>query len=99
WIFTRTFRNASPTRVARDVQHRRKRPTHASVVGFLRSYGSRTFRQSRIPTTCFSKRNGEDRAIAVDHVEAKQNRNLQTRLVHRNALHLIRALRAANVES
>jgi hypothetical protein len=97
-IFTCAFTDSSPTRIARDIDHRRKRPTQSDVVRFLRRNGSRAFGQRRIETARFTEWNREDRAITVNHVEAKQNGNLQTRLIHRHSLHLVRALGATNVE-
>src|SRR5689334_2293817 len=97
-IFARAFTDASPTRIACDVDHRREGPTQSHVVRFLCGNRGGAFRECRIPTARLSERNRKDRAITVNHVEAEQHRNLQSRLVHRHTLHLVRTLRAANAE-
>ena len=56
------------------------------------------FRDRRIPTAGFGERNGQDRSIAMNHVEPEQQRNFQPRLFHGNALQFVRLLRAAHVE-
>src|SRR5262249_214402 len=73
-------------------------PSQSDIVGFLCGNRSGAFRKCRIPTTRLPERNRKDRAIAVNHVEAEQHWNLQSRLVHRHALHLVRTLRAASAK-
>ena len=97
-ILSRAFGNATPARIAGDIDHGRKRPTESRRIGFLRRDASRTLRQRGIPTTGFRQRNRKDGAIAVNNIEAKQIRNLQPGFFDGHALQLVRALRAAHVE-
>src|SRR6185369_16584561 len=97
-ILTRAFSDAAPTRIARDVDHRREGPTQADVICFLCGDRARAFGERRIPTARLSEWNREDRAITVNHIETKQHRYLQARLIQRNTLQLIRALRATNAQ-
>src|SRR6185369_9118347 len=97
-IFTRAFSDAAPTRIARDVDHRCKGPTQADVISFLCSNRSRTFGECRIPTARLREWNRKDRAITVNYIEAKQDRYLQSRFIDGDALELVCALRATNVE-
>src|ERR1051326_1905049 len=97
-IFTGAFADASPTRIASDIKHRRKRPAYAVIICLLRGHGSRSLSHHRIPTTRFAERDRKDRAVTVNGVEPKQQRNLQARLVYCNALTLVCSLYAANVQ-
>ena len=52
----------------------------------------------RVPATGLAQRRREDRPIAVDHVEAEQDRDLRRRLLDRDALDFVRVLCAAHLQ-
>jgi len=97
-ILTRAFGDPAPARIARDVYHRRVRPVDAKRRGLLSRRTRRRLGGVGIERPRFRERNREDGAIAVDHVEAEQQRDLETRLRHGDALHGRRVLGAHDVE-
>src|SRR5688500_6981520 len=88
-ILSRAFGDSSPTRIAHDVDHRREGPTQTGRVRFFRRDAAGTLGQRRIPGSSLSEWYRKDRAVSVNRVEPKQQRDLQTRLFHRDALKLI----------
>ena len=58
----------------------------------------RCFSGLGVERACFREWDREDRAIPVNHVEAKQQRDLEPRLGHRDPLHRRRVLGAHDVE-
>ena len=86
WILTRTLGDATPARVARDVNHRRVGPVDPERRGFLSRRARGRFRGIGIERARFAERDREDRAIAMDHIEAKEQRDFEPRLGHHDAL-------------
>src|SRR5262245_56751988 len=97
-IFTRAFSDSSPTRIARYIHHWSKRPSQSSCVRLSCCNTTRPLCQRWIPARCFAERNGKDSAVAMNGVEPKQQRNLQSRLFHGNALKFICAFCTAHIE-
>lgn len=81
-----TFGHAAPAGVARHIDHRREGPVHARQPRLTRRDAARLPDQRLVPRAGLPQRNGEDRAIAVDHVEAAQDRNPEPRLLDGLAL-------------
>src|ERR1041385_9497898 len=66
-IFTSAFADASPTRIASDIKHRRKRPAYAVIICLLRGHGSRSLSHHRIPTTRFAERDRKSTRLNSSH--------------------------------
>ena len=67
--------DAAPARVARDVDHRREGPVDADRPGLPGGDGLPALDDVRVPRRRHRDRHREDRAQAVDHVEAEQRRD------------------------
>src|SRR5687767_100276 len=96
-IFPRTFCDPTPTRVARNIDHRCKRPMNAGGPCFRRGDARRLSYGRRIPACRFARRYGKDCAVPVNYVEAKNHRYLETRLLDSDTLEVVRVLNAAYV--
>ena len=97
-VFARAFGDAPPARVAGDVHHRRVGPVDSRGRRFGARGPGRRLRYVGVERTRFGEGNREDRPEAVDHVEPEQERDLEPRLGHRDALHRRRVLGADDVE-
>ena len=97
-ILARALDNAAPARVARHVEHRRKGEGDAvlgrflggGARGFLPKIGSKEAR--------FGQRNRKNRAMAVDDVEAQQERDAEAGFFDRKALDGMRLVGAPVIE-
>src|SRR5258705_884464 len=78
-VFTGAFNNASPARVARNIDHRRKRPVDADGARFAGSNTLRALHHFRIPRSSHSNWHREDRVKTVNDVEAEDKRNFKAR--------------------
>ncbi len=97
-IFARAFHRSAPARIARDVEHRCER--HREAVGrrLAGGFACRALPDLRIERRSFGKRHRKDRAVAVDHVEADQERNAKPRFLDGDALHVVNGPRTDEVE-
>ncbi len=87
-----------PARVAGNVHHRRKGPAHPGGRCLRRRDPRGTLHRGGVPATRLAQRDREDRAIAVDHVEAEQDRDLRGRLLDGDALYGVYVAGAAHVQ-
>ncbi len=86
WIFSRRLDDAPPARIARDVKHRRKCHRDAGGAGLVSRHSRGALPQIRIERRRLSKRHRKDRPVAVQDVEAEDQRNAQPRFFERDAL-------------
>ena len=96
-IFARAFGNPAPARVARHIQHRGEGEGQAIGGGFRGGGARRSLPQVRIEGRRLGQRDGEDGAVAVDHVEGEQQRHAEPRFLDRDPLHLARLLGAPQI--
>ena len=98
WVFARAFDCSAPARVAGDVEHRRK--GHREAVGrhLARGLARRALPGLAVERRGLCERHGEHGAVAVDHVEADQERNAEPRLLDGDSLHVVNWARADEVE-
>ena len=85
-ILAGPLRDPSPARIAGDVDHGGKSPLEPGGRGLRRRDPRGALDGRRVPATCFTQRNWEDRAVTMDHVEAEDQGDLQPRLLDRHAL-------------
>src|SRR5258705_646257 len=78
-VFAGAFNNASPTRVARNIDHRRKRPVNADGARFAGSNALRPLHHFRIPRSSHANWHREDRVKTVNDVKAEDKRNFMAR--------------------
>jgi hypothetical protein len=71
-VFARAFDNTPPARIAGNVEHRGEGPVEAGSAGFSGRHGLRLLRHGRIPGRGHRQWHGEDGAVAVDHIQRKQ---------------------------
>ena len=95
-ILAERLPDAPPARVARQAQHRRKRPVQAVGGDLARRHASHLLHQRGIPRAGDGQLRREDRgalveAVAVDRIDAEEHRDAQPR-AHRLALHLARVV-------
>ena len=57
-----------------------------------------TLHRGRVPAARLAQRDREDRAVAVDHIEAEQDRDLRGGLLDGEPLHLVRVPGAAHIQ-
>src|SRR5882762_9965407 len=88
-IFARPFHNATPAWVASNVQHRSKRPTDAHRARLFRRNALRRGYRRGIPGSGHGNRHRKDSAKAVDHVVAKDQRDMHTSFVDRKMLEAV----------
>src|SRR4051812_28769853 len=98
-VFARALCDASPTRVARNVDHRRESPMHSGRARFGRGDVGRALGGRGVEARGFAEWDGKDSPVAVNHVEAEDERNLQTRPLDRGALKVVRFFCPANPKS
>jgi len=97
-ILAEALHDAPPARLARHVQHGRKRPMHAGSGRLCRAHPRGAARHRRVPAARHRQRHREDRAEAVHHVVGKQQRNAETRLLDGHALQAAGFFRAVDVQ-
>ena len=85
-VFARALCDAPPARVARDVNHRGESPVDASRARLCRGDMGRALGGRGVEARGLAQGDWEDRSIAVNNVEAEDERNLQTRPLDRRAL-------------
>ena len=90
--------HASPARVARDVEHGREGPVQARGPGFARGHRLRLLVARGVPRRGHGQGHREDRAVAVDHVEGEEHRDLEPRLLDRDLLERVELLRVVEPE-
>ena len=98
WIFAGALDHASPAGVAGDVHHRREGPVDADSRCFIGGSGLNLAIQVKIPGCGLRDRHRKDGAEAVDHVEADEQRNVQSRLVDGYVLHAVDLMRVGEEE-
>src|SRR5580700_6321890 len=79
-VFTRALGAASPSSIARDIDHGGINPVNAGGAGFHGGQARDIGDERRIPAGCSGKRDGKDGAEAVDDVGAEKQRNMQARV-------------------
>src|SRR6267142_5505205 len=97
-VFARPFHNAPPARVASNVQHRRKCPTDADRACLFRRDTLCGGYRRGIPGSGHGNRHRKDSAKAVDHVEAKDERDMHTSLIDRKVLEAVDFSRVGDEE-
>src|SRR5256885_7070880 len=76
-IFARPFDYSAPTRIASNIEHGRKSPMHSGRSCFRRRDAGGPFGHGWIPTAGFAQWNWKNRPIAVNHIKAEYQGNLQ----------------------
>ena len=84
-VLASAFHHPAPARIAGDVDHRRECPVDAAGGSFGGGNSRRTLDRFEVKAGGFGQRNREGGLVAMDHVLAEQQRDLQARL-HRNLL-------------
>ena len=79
-------------------EHGRERPVNPDGPRLGGSHGLRALDERRIPRGGHADRHREDRPETVHHVEAEEQRNLESRFVHGHVLQAIRLLRIGDEE-
>src|SRR5438034_5178748 len=98
WIFACAFRDTPPTRVARNVYHRRKRPADSGGRRFLRRNARRLLDKLRLPSGGKTKGYRERGAKTVNDVESKNQRYVQARILNRDVLQRVGFARPRHIE-
>ena len=88
-VLAGTLKNASPARVARNIDHGCEGPLDALRAGLAGSHRLSLFSGCGIPACGQRKGHGVHRAEAVNDVKAKEERNVQAAPLDRNMLKLI----------
>ena len=97
-VLARTLDDASPARVARDVEHRRKSHGDPILCRLLGRDARRLLPEVRGEQAGFRQRNRENRVVAVDDVEAHEQRDAKAGFLHREALDGAGFVRAPEIE-
>jgi hypothetical protein len=97
-VFARALDDPAPAGVAGDVDHRREGPVEACRARLSRGDARGALRVRRVPRGGHRQRNREDRAVAVDHVHAEQQRNAEPAFLDRDALQLAQRPGPGDVE-
>ena len=92
-VLSRPFGDASPTCIARDVEHGRKGHGDAVSGGFRRGLAGRLFPQNRIERGSLGQWDGENRPVSVQNVESEEQRNAEPRFFDGDALNAVCSLR------
>ena len=98
WIFARALRYTTPTRVCRNVAHRRECPMVTDCSGLLSCDACILLNCRNIPRTRHTQVLGECDAATVDDVVTEDKRNTQTALVYGNLLHLQQLLACSTAQ-
>src|ERR1700679_962088 len=80
WILSGTFHDATPPSVTRNVDHRRKSPINPSSACILCRQMLCLLLDRWIPRRCHRQRYWKDGSISMNHVKAKDDWNMETRL-------------------
>jgi len=86
WIFARAFHHAAPANVAGNIDHGGESPFDSGSTGFPGCYALRLLDQLRIEATGAGNGNREDSPVAVNDIEAEDERNFEARLLYGNLL-------------
>ena len=89
-VLARSFRDASPARVARHIDHGRKIPADPVRSGFLRRHMGGLFKKPVIERSCFRNCDREYAAEAVNYIKAYDQRDPEPRLLYSNFLQFVR---------
>ena len=98
-IFAKTFRGASPARIAGDIDHRCPGHIQAVVGGFIRRDASDGFHRVEVKRGRQPKANREDGTLAVQHVIGKKERDFQAAQFHHLILHFTDVLTGNGVKN
>ena len=88
-VFAETLRDPPPTRVTRNVDHRRECPIHTSFAGFCARIVRAGFHQVGVPAGSLRQWNREDSLEPMDHVTTDQQWDPVFAFFERDALQLI----------
>ena len=97
-ILARPLHDPPPAGIAGDVDHGGEGPLQSGGGGLGRGDPRRSLDGRRVPATGLPQGDREDRAVAVDHVEAEEQRDLQPRLLDGQPLGVVDVSRPADVE-
>ena len=97
-IFSRTFDDSPPTRIARNIQHGRKGHRQTVSGGFLGGLARGERPGFRIEQRCFAQRHRKQDAMSMHDVEADEQWDSEARLLHRQTLHLAHMRRPDQIE-
>ena len=89
WVLAGSFLNSTPTCIASNVHHRRERPPDPCSPSLIRRECLRLFLDRGIPRRSHPERYWEEGAIAMDHVQPKEQRDVQATLLDGEMLHPI----------
>ncbi len=92
-VFAGALDDAAPAGITGDVEHRAEGPVQACGTRFPGCHGLRPFGNRRIPRGGHGQRHGEDRAVAVDHVQGEEQRDLRRALFDGDLLERVELLR------
>ena len=89
-VFAWALRSAAPAGIARHVEHRRE--SHRQTFGraFARGLARRALPEGFVEDARLRERDRKERAMAVDDVQADQQRNAKPRILDGQSLHLVR---------
>ena len=88
-VFAKTFRDASPARVAREVNHRRKNPVNSRRRGFAGRNFLRLLEEFGVERARLRQRNWERCPKPVDGIVPKNRRNPQAALLDGDMLQFV----------
>ena len=97
-ILARALDDASPARIARHVEHRRKGERDAILRRLFGGDARRLLPKIRRELARFRQGDGKDRVVAMDHVEAHEQGNAEAGFLHRETLDGARLVRPPEVE-
>src|SRR6266404_4865009 len=97
-IFAGAFSDAPPARVPRNIHHRRKGPADSACRRFLRRDTRCLFHQRWLPSCSKPERDWKCSAVAVNEVQTKNQRNMQTGILYRDLLQCVGFTRPGNIE-
>ncbi len=98
-IFAGALDDAAPAGIPGDVEHRAKGPVQTGRTRLLGCHRLGPFDERRIPGRCHGQRHGEDRAIAVDDVQGKQQRDPGRAFFHGDFLQNVELFRVVEPQN
>ena len=81
-VFSCTFGNTPPSRVAADVDHRRECPVDTECGCFVGCDPCALFQEGHVPAACTGQGYGENRIISVNDIEPCNQRYLHARIFY-----------------
>ena len=98
-IFPKTFGSTSPARIARDIDHRCPGHVQAIICRFISRDTPDRFHRIEVKRRGQTEANREHRALTVQHIVSKEERNFQAAQFHHLILHGADILTGYGVEN